>query len=262
MNDVRTNIGSDLHLARDDDIERIRGRLTSAGVCLLVGESGSGKSALAKEISTRDYPRAIWLTERTLDHASLPEFEQSMGLSHPLIEVLQHAPERCLIVFDALESCSEAALRTASKLLKQVLALGHLHLHVLGTVQFESAARKLRELSVLGVPQSAFPTVPVGRPSEAEIQSLLANKPRMVWMSLRPELRTVLTNLKILDWVSSTVGSVPLDRDAQYLGHTALIDLLWQHWAESTDQGYARSYVLMHVATLEAEFFVSRRAQK
>ena len=114
------NIGSDLHLARDDDIERIRGPLTSAGACFLVGESGSGKSALAKEISAKDYPRVIWLTEPALDHASLAEFEQSLGLSHPLVEVLHNAPERCLVVFDALESYSEAALRTASKLSKQI----------------------------------------------------------------------------------------------------------------------------------------------
>jgi hypothetical protein len=106
INDIRTNVAETAHLPRDDDRAKIQARLNSDGACLLVGESGSGKSALSKDLATAHYPRVVWLAESSLSHDSFTQFEQAVGLRHPLDEVLRCSPERCLVVFDAIEGYS------------------------------------------------------------------------------------------------------------------------------------------------------------
>lgn len=194
----------------------------------------------------------IWLTVNVLDHESSAEFEHAIDLRHPLVEVLRFSPERCLVVFDGIEAYPERALRTASRLIKDLLDSGATHVHLLFSVQFESADRKMRQLAALGVPQAVLESTPVGRPVEDDILGLVATIPQLQWVALRPELRPLLTNLKILDWFARTIGNAQAVGDPAYLGLTALIDLLWEHWTEGADDGLARSRLLMNLAMLEA----------
>jgi hypothetical protein len=252
MADVETHIANLAQLSRADEQTSIRRRLTSAGACLLVGESGSGKSALAKEIACADYPRTIWLSANMLDHESSVDLERAIALRQPLIDILRLAPTRCLVVFDGVEACTERALRMMARITTELLSSKAAHVHLLISLQFESADVKMRRLATLGIPQELLEITPIGRPEPEEIQKLLSPFPALQWLGLRPQLRPLLTNLKVLDWFAR-IPPKSQAADDQNIGLTGVIDQLWQLWTESPADGLARSHLLMKLATTEAE---------
>ena len=217
------------------------------------GESGSGKSALAKEIALADYPRTIWLSANMLDHELPVDFERAIALRHPLVDILRLAPTRCLVVFDGVEAYTERALRLTARITTQLFSSKAAHVHLLISLQFQSADAKMRRLATLGIPQELLEITPVGRPGPDEIQELLSPFPDLQWLALLPQLRPLLTNLKVLDWFARTVPRSQAANDQQYVGLTAVIDQLWHLWTESPADGLARSHLLMKLATTEAE---------
>jgi hypothetical protein len=254
MSDVHTDIGGQRSLPRHDALAVIQTSLDERGACFLAGESGSGKSALAKEIATARYRRVIWLSAQMLDHGARSAVERALHLSQPIVEIVLSSPEPCLIVFDGIEGCPERALRMAAHLVRDIHgSVASSHIHLLFSAQVEAAGRTIRRLIEFGTLPHLLETKPVPRPSEADVSAIARLVPRLGWVVHRPELRPLLTNLKILDWCARTLQAGSISQDDPLLGLTALIDLLWEHWAESGDNSLARSHVLMRIATLEAE---------
>ena len=253
MDGVQTLVAGTVQLPRTDERAAIRNRLTSAGACFLVGESGCGKSALAKEVAGTDYPRVIWLTANVLDHDTEAEFDRAISLRHPLVQVLRAAPERCLVVFDGIDAYTERALRLTSRFIKDLLAADATHIHLLFSVQFAAAEKKMRQLALLGVAHAVLAVTPVERPTESDVRDLLARFPNVRWVAVRPELRSVLTNLKILDWFARTLANDAAAGEQTHVGLTGLIDQLWEHWTDGPGDGFARSHLLMSLATAEAD---------
>lgn len=253
MADVETHIANLAQLPRSEDRTSIRQKLASARVCVLVGESGSGKSALAKEISLADYPRTVWLTANVLDHDSLVDFERAVNIRHPLIDILRAAPTRCLVVFDGIEAFTDRALRLAARIATELFSSGAAHVHLLISLQFQSADTRMRQLAAFGMPHDLLEITLVGRPEPGEIQELLSPFPALQWLALLPQLRPLLTNLKVLDWFARTLPNAQSANDQQYVGLTTVIDLLWRLWTENPADGLARSALLMRLAIAEAE---------
>ena len=252
MADVRTDIAGLAPLPRVADRASIQRGLDARGACFLVGESGCGKSALAKEMARAQYRRVVWVTENTLDYDTSVQFEQGIGICHPLVEVLSALPGPCLVVFDSIDKYPARALRLVSRLIQDVLGVpGARHTHFLFTAQFEAADRTIRQLVELRVPLSSLEAIAIAKPSETDVQGLVAAMPQLQWASLRPELRPLLTNLKVLDWVVAAVRSGQAIDARAVVGLTTLIDALWERWVE--DGGHlGRSHLLMRLATLEA----------
>src|SRR5206468_1630813 len=97
-------------------------------------------------------------------------------------------------------------------------------------------------LTELGVPLALLEVTPIDRPAEDEVRDLVASVPELRWASLRAELRPLLTNLKILDWVVGAVRNGKVFDEGRVIGLTSLIDMLWERWAEGIDDdGLARS---------------------
>lgn len=254
MADIRTQIAGLAPLPRVADRAKVQAHLDEHRACLLVGESGCGKSALAKEIAQSRYGRVAWIAENTLDYETAAEFERSIGISRPVAEVLAALPESCLIVFDGIERYAPRALRLACCLMQDLLAdAGPQHVHVLVTAQFEAADRLIRRFVELSVPPSLRSATPIERPSEDDVQTLAASIPELTWASLRPELRPLLTNLKVLDWVVAAARSGTAINDPSFLGLTYLIDALWDRWIEGDSDGLGRSRALMHLGILEGD---------
>jgi hypothetical protein len=105
----------------------------------------------------------------------------------------------------------------------------------------------------LGVPSSLRSATPIERPSEDDVQTLAASIPELTWASLRPELRPLLTNLKVLDWVVAAARSGTAIDDPSFIGLTYLIDALWERWIEGDSDGLGRSRALMHLGILEGD---------
>jgi hypothetical protein len=254
MADVRTQIGGLPPLPRVADRARVQDCLDRHRACLLVGESGCGKSALAKEIGQARYPRVVWVAENTPDYDTAAEFERGIDISHPFFEVLTALPEACLVVFDGIERYSPRALRLASRFIQDLLAdAGPQHVHVLVTAQFEAAERLIRRFIEFGVPPSLHTATPIDRPPKDDVQTLVASVPGLTWASLRPELRPLLTNLKVLDWVVAAARSGTAIDNPSFIGLTYLIDALWERWIEGDSDGLGRSRVLMHLGILEGD---------
>jgi hypothetical protein len=255
MNDVHTEIPGLPPLDRNEERATIQDNLDKDNICFLVGESGSGKSALGKAIALANYKQVIWFTPNVLADDTLVQFERQMGLRHPLVEILSASFHPCLIVFDGIEGYSAPALRLAARITQEVCANTVLdHVHFLFTVQFEAAESIMRRLAGLGCDLPPIDKAAISRrPSESEIRNLIAKFSKLSWASLRTEFRPLLTNLKILDWVvrASQSGKA---LDSTMLSLTTLIDWLWECWVEGDgSDNLARSQLLKHIATLEAE---------
>ncbi len=255
MNDVRTGIPGLPPLERNEERATIQDNLEKYNTCFLVGESGSGKSALAKVIAQANYHQVIWFTPNILAYDTFVQFEHQMGLHHALVETLSAASHSCLVVFDGIEGYPAQALRLTARIIQEVRTNSSMdHVHFLFTVQFEVAESIMRRLAGLGCELPPFDETAISRhPSENEIRNLLANFPKLRWASLRAEFRPLLTNLKILDWVirASQSGKA---LDSTMLSLTTLIDWLWEYWVEGDgSDNLARSQLLKHIATIEAE---------
>jgi hypothetical protein len=254
MGDIRTDIGGQRSLPRQDVLAAALASLDQRGSCFLTGESGSGKSALAKTIAATRYRRVIWFTGQMLDHAARHELERALHLNQPILQIVRSSPETCLIVFDGAESYPERAKRIAAHLVRDIHASAAAgHIHFLISAQVEAADRTIRRLAEFGMPLPLLEATHVARPSEKDVGAIARQIPRLGWAVRRPELRPLLTNLKILDWCARALPAGSVGQDQPFLGLTALIDLLWEHWAEPSDDSLVRSRVLMRIAVLEAE---------
>jgi alpha-D-ribose 1-methylphosphonate 5-triphosphate synthase subunit PhnL len=253
LEDVEATIASTAHLPRTTELATVKARLLSAGACVLAGESGSGKSALLKEIAHTEYPRTIWLQASTLDVDSPSDVERTIGLRHSLVEILRLAPERCLVVFDSIEGYTDRAMRITARITNELIKSGATHVHLAFSVQFHGAERKIATLNALGMSADLLQVTPLGSPSDDEIQQLIQGFPSLRWVAIRPELRPLLTNLKVLDWFARSDASGWSGEARQLLTLTAVIDRLWGLWTEGPADGHARSHLLMSLATAEAD---------
>jgi hypothetical protein len=205
---ITDTINGSARLARDDQLTNIAESLASHRACMLIGESGSGKSAFAKRLSGKQYGRAVWFSGDDLDHKAASDFERAAGLHHPLTQVVLSSPQMCLVVFDGIERYSQDALGMAARVIRELFAdPGAQHVHMLLTVQSEAAARSIRQLAQLGTPDTALTTQTLAPPSGNELNSLLSGLPQLSWVALRPELRPLLTNLKVLDMTARNLWS-------------------------------------------------------
>jgi hypothetical protein len=255
MENVRTEIVGLSPLSRKKELQKIEKNLKTHGICLITGESGSGKSALMKVEALRNYKNIFWPSAELLDSDNSQDLEKRLGLLHSLIDVLGTAVGPSLIVIDAIEACSERGLRLLSHLLRVRSEKGaDSRVHVLLAFQIESSQRILTRLAEdrLAI---VFPELlAIERPAEEEITKMVKGVPGLRWSTLRVEMRSILTNLKILDWViQATKGGFAIDGQS-FMGLTQLIEKLWTRWVEGTGDGrHARAGLLMQIASIEAD---------
>jgi hypothetical protein len=119
---VTEAINGTAHIERNDQLTRVAAHLAGNRACLLIGESGSGKSALAKRLSAERYARAVWFSGDDLDHKAPRDFERTLGLQHPLVQVLLSSSQPCLVAFDGIEGYSTDALAMAARIVRELSA--------------------------------------------------------------------------------------------------------------------------------------------
>lgn len=252
MRDVQLTVGGEIHLDRIGEIQALSDFLATSGICFAAGDSGCGKSALAKEVQ-KNFGCFVALSPDLFEKGTHLSVEQSIGLSHPLVDILVNCHERCLLLFDSLENYSDGGIRLAGKIIAELQNNEHAkHVNVLITVQIEASARVVNLLSDSGVERALLELVPILNPSNDQIQTVLDSIPGLPWGTLHQDLRPVLRNLKILDWVvRSAQEGGRMNHDA-VTGLITLIDYLWMRWAESDSQDLASANVIKKIATIEA----------
>jgi hypothetical protein len=254
MADIRSQISSLAPLPRNEARAKVLDCLNRDHACFLVGESGSGKSALAKQIGEAAYGRCVWLVDIMVDCDTEAAFERDIGIAHPLSEVLAASPEPSLIVFDSFERYSPRAQRLVHRWIQALLAEnGPQHVHLLLTSQIEPASKLIRSFIEAGLPAALRRTTPLNLPSADDVQSLVAPISELQWASLRPELRPLLTNLKILDWMVAAALSGKVINPASIISVSYLMDALWERWVEGDTDQLGRSHLIMRLGTLEGD---------
>jgi hypothetical protein len=253
MEDVSTAVAGLPPLDRSALVDAIEERLAEHGVCLAAGESGSGKSAVAKTLGEARYGRVVWLTADSLDAPTAERLREQLGLHNPLNDVLASALGTSLVVIDGAERCSGQALQQISRLIKGVRGNPEGgQVRFLVTLQIEATRRVVSRLKEGGLEKAATELIEVERPDEESVGELLSSVHTLSWAALRPELRELLTNLKLLDWVVRATNAGLEFGEGQPVTLTALVDRLWERWIEEDGSAYGRSGLLMKLGDLEA----------
>lgn len=253
LSDVRSEIGANTSIDREQEANEIANALRTFRVCLTAGESGCGKSALAKRVSEDFYDATVVILPEDCEVERLKQLDGKLGITHPLIEVLSSSRDRCLLVLDSLERYSEGGLRIAGRLVFKVLADCRCsHVDVLLLMQYDATQRVVTRLSEAGVDQSKLDITPIGSPPDLAIQQVLQDSVGIPWETLHIEMRPLLRNLKILDWVVRASESGRELGKANLSGLISLIDYLWNRWIESDDRGIAGGGLLKKIAVIEA----------
>ncbi len=258
MDDIRTEIGGIASVTREQELRSLSSALTNSGICLAAGESGCGKSALAKMLGARGYGSIIALSRDLFEAGSRQRLEQELGLRHSLVQILRSSRDSCLLVLDSMERYSEQGLRLAGRIIADFLTDEHCrHVHIFLATQFDGAKRVITRLSEAGVEQSKLDLTPIDFPSKVVVRDLLQGMPGVPWATLHHDIRPLLRNLKILDWVVRAAQSGVHLNTSRVTGLIPLIDHLWSCWVEPDHGGLARSEVLKRLAVSEASTLTS-----
>ena len=189
---------------------------------------------MAKQIGEADYGRCLWFSETAIDYDTESAFEREIGIAHSLGEILAASPASCLDCLRQhralLTACASALCIAGCKPLLAKEGLKHVHLLVTG--QIEPAPKLVRSFIEAGLPAALHSATSLDLPSVDEVQDLVAPIAELQWASLRPELRPLLTNLKILDWLVAAARSGKAINPASIIGVSYLVDALWERWVE------------------------------
>lgn len=252
---IRTELGPGITVPRESLCTELLDQLQKFGRLVLLGESGSGKSALAKFISSGGYyHRTVWLTGEHLDASGHNSVRQLLGLDHNLTGLLPSAGEtRALLILDALERFSPSALRNAVKLIEILeIDTGESRWNMLVTSQplrWETVQLQLRQY---GLPLSQEWIRQIEPPDFDALKPVMRALPSLKRPMLEPKLRSLLRNLKILDWVATTVASDP-GADIDWVGVSQIIDSIWSWWL--VNDRYWRESVLKKIGIEESKSF-------
>lgn len=253
MDSIKNQVTGLQPLERKPELQAIAEAINTRSFCFLIGDSGAGKSALAKAFALATYRRIVWLNGDLLDHATLPDFERAIGLSHPIAKLVDSTIDDVVIVLDAVEGFSERSRKVAGQIVKAIrTAAAAARVHVLATAQAERIAALASALHSVGFPPEMLQFTPVERPAEDAIKAMVSGLPKVGWVALNPQVRSLLTNLKMLDWFVQFAQSGGTIETAN-VGLTNLIDSLWAYWIEGGPDRFERSGLLQQIATVEAD---------
>lgn len=249
---IRTDIAGLPSLDRRADLTEIASAVTKRSACFLVGDSGSGKTAIATQLAAT-YSSVLWLNGGLLDYASLPDLQRAIGLTHSVADVIGSTVPVTLIIADAVEGYSDNAKKVLAQLVTSIRqSPAATRAHFLFTTQLESAASISGDLGSLGIPADALEPTILNKPSVEDVATLVASIPNVRWVALNHEVRSLLTNLKMLDWfVRFAQGGGQLG--TAVVGLTNLIDALWDYWVARGTDGPARADLLKQVGAIEAD---------
>lgn len=251
---VRSVLGVDIHLDRNEDVASLASSLSEHDVTFLAGESGSGKSSLVAQVAREAgrFGHVIWLTPTQLSKASQNEIATSNGLRHTLADLItSSSASSSLLVIDALEKFEGEALLRAVELLHVLHEIGFAGWKVVISGHLQSWAKAQRILLEEQIADSS--KIDLGLPNISLIRSAVQNVSGISALLLRVELQQILRNLTLLDWVLKTNVVQSLSKDSEgRIGETGLINLIWQHWIQK-DRTLQRDRLLRELGQHEGE---------
>ena len=254
FDDVSTDVGSHACLVRTDEINGVQQTLVDNRLCILGGSSGSGKSAVTKIVSHCHFDSRAVVRAECLQSGSRSNLQDQLHLKHDLVTLLRSCTTDCLLVFDAFERASDEGIRLAGRLIADILNDENCrHVKILVTTIDDAMVRVVAALTASGefqLNENQFRRLSF--PSEQDVLSLVVKAPGLAFQNLHGDLKPLLRNLKILDWVLHVGKSGAKLDSTTASGLISLIDYLWSSWVEVTDDSIARSGLLKRLGDYEA----------
>ncbi|HKV12711.1 MAG TPA: ABC transporter ATP-binding protein [Thermoanaerobaculia bacterium] len=249
---VKESLGSSLTLLRFEWLEKIGKHLMPGRHLLLVGASGAGKSALVK-IACRRWQKGpvLWLDSTIADVPGLFALEQRLQLRSSLANLLRDTPSQGLLVLDALETWSPQALGVAAGLLEICVTLPHWS--VILTTRPDHPRQLLPNLKTRAGLPSDFESLQVPPLEDQELWEAREALTGLRLLFLRPDLKELLRNLKVLDWLATESASREGPEAPSWMRAPDVIDGLWEHWGGTGDDSRLRGELLKKLALREAE---------
>lgn len=252
---VRTVIGTDIRLARDDDKATLTRKIEQHNVTVICGESGSGKSALMSQIAGANGPfkRTVWLSPEQLSKASQNEVAQALMLQHTLLELIASSSIRgCVLVIDGFEQYEGNARNRVFELIRSIKEEGFVTWKVVVTCQLQSWTSVQDALIEVCITDAH--RLELDKPAVQQVFGAVQHLPQIRTLLLRNELQAILRNLVILDWVLRADVAQRLSTSTRpSIGETDVIDCIWERWLGDTPARFARDSLLRSLGSSEGE---------
>jgi hypothetical protein len=254
LDGISSTVAGSATLDRQDAFQKFADIVATNRVCLAVGESGSGKSALAKAVALRGYSSVAALPNEAFESGRAPVVDQFLGLLHPLAEVLTTSGSDCLVFLDSIDRFTDEGVRLVGRLIRSVLQDERSsHIQFLMTAQVEAADHVADALAEGGLDRADVLIHAIDAPDEQEVRELLTEFPQLSWSHLHQDMKPLLRNLKILDWLVRASRGTTEFPASSVTGLIPLIDYLWGKWVEVGNAAIARSGLLKRLALSEAQ---------
>ena len=254
IKDVRSVIGNGLQLPRTDEKKNLAVEIAAHEVVVVAGESGSGKSAVVSQLVGPDglFKRTIWFSAEQLSKTSQTELANAFNLNHRISELIANSGVRdCALIVDGFERFEGEARKRVVELLKAVKEDGSLGWKIVVTCQpqsLDSTHDLLVEAGITDVHKVDFE-----KPQLAEIMAAVQEVPGISPLLLREELKPLLRNLMVLDWVLRADIAQRFSPSRPWIGATEIIDHIWERWIGPSSKSLARDSLLRTLGRREGE---------
>jgi hypothetical protein len=251
---IESQLPSRCSLERSEAAGKI-GALLAEGAVAIYGESGTGKSALVKAVLDRQFPgdQQVWLGPDDLTTALREAERRSMGIEHPLHDVLDASPHpRNILVIDAAERVNRQLSPAVKALIASLLARSTAdrprawRIVIIGQTEAWISGH-MQALS--GIPvSSAFELKPL---DHGEVRLALRSTDKLQWLAAHDDAISALTNLRALGWVIEAGHRFQQQGSAGVSSLTAIADTLWIYWTGGKPEV---ERLLMRLGEREATF--------
>ncbi|MBE9053451.1 hypothetical protein IQ243_24190 [Nostocales cyanobacterium LEGE 11386] len=230
---IPDRIGNKIFISRLVELEAIETAFENNKVVVLLGASGCGKTVISKSWAEKEQNanKTIWWKASSFDVSDFSSFQNRLGLSSPLRDVLAavSAP-RVYVVIDGLDRIfSEAAFQNLSVLIHTLrLNVEDSPWRLLIPCQLEEWNRVQMLLARANVLTEDWKMLQVGAPSINDFEPVWETFPALKRLNFQPQLQSLLFKPKVLDLLAtklSTGGSVDT---TQWVGESNLIEWFWE----------------------------------
>jgi len=255
LDNVRTVLGTDIHLARVAELNRVLQAVTTHDVVVIAGESGSGKSSLVSQLVAggQTFKRILWLTPEQLSKSSQAELGHAFQLRHGIPELVSNSSVKsCALVLDGFEKFEGEARKRAQELIAAVKTENFSGWKLIVTCQTQSW--ESAQDALIGAGITAVHKLDFSVPTTQEIYDSIPHLPEIRFLLMRSHLRPILRNLVMLDWVlRADIAKRLSDSSQVWIGETDLINWIWDRWIGNGPMHYARDSLLRALGRLEGE---------
>lgn len=250
---IRDDIGGVVKLSRTATIGLIDECFAKFQGCMLNGISGGGKTSVAKtfaEMKLTENSQVIWIDGADVQNDLL---HIKLGLDHPIQELIKYSGEKPgYIIVDGIEKIYQSTIQKWMAIILAAASTENNTWKVLFTFPVDSVDYIQRMLHENNIQTSVFGKCQLQQLDDNDVSLLINKFPQIARFFLKNTMRTILSNLKLLDSVLADAINLSDISDREF-GETQLIDFIWCNQIEKTNTGLQKGAFLKLLAEKQAD---------